>query len=124
MRAVLRSGDDNQGISALEFLDNLFDIRLRRLLIPLAEARLISIDDIDKLFNTLHLKIVSEFECLKKLLARGDNRLTHASLYLIAQTNDLKYKALVESKLNDYHYKVQKHAKEIIKQFRVLELRD
>lgn len=124
MHVVISKGNETQGISAVEFLDNLFDNRLRRLLIPLAEARLIGIDNIEEIFNKLQLKKLSEFECLKKLLARRDTRIAHAVLYLIKQTKDMNYKDLVESKLNDYHYKVQKQAKEIIKHFKVLELRD
>jgi len=124
MNVVISKGNETQGISAVEFLDNLFDNRLRRLLIPLAEARLIGIDNIEEIFNKLQLKKLSEFECLKKLLARRDTRVAHAVLYLIKQTEDMNYKDLVESKLNDYHYKVQKQAKEIIKHFKVLELRD
>lgn len=123
MHLVLNYGSKTQGISAVEFLDNLFDNRLRRLIVPLAEARLIGMDNIEEIMTTLKLKKLSEYECLKKLLDRGDTRLAHASLYLIKQTKNLEYKDLVESKLNDFHYKVQKQAEEILNQFRVAELR-
>lgn len=124
MHIVLNSGNETQGISAVEFLDNLFDNRLRRLIVPLAEADLIGMDNIEEIMTTLKLKKLSEYECLKKLLDRGDTRLAHATLYLIEQSKDLKYKELVESKLKDYHYKVQKRAKDILEQFRVAELRN
>ncbi len=106
-------GKEEQRIHAIEFLDNILDIQLKKELIPVAESTLLETGSEKKLKN-LNIKVLSEFECYTALLKRKDVKLRLAVLYLIEKINEPKYNSLLEMALDDSHEKVRKKAAEIL----------
>lgn len=106
-------GKEEQRIHAIEFLDNILDIQLKKELIPVAESILVETFSEKKLKN-LNIKVLSESECYYALLKRKDVKLRLAVLYLIEKINDPKFNSLLEMVLEDTHEKLRKKAAEIL----------
>lgn len=107
-------GEEEQRINAIEFLDNILQASLKRELIPVAESIMTATITEEKI-KKLNLKILSETECFHLLLERKDHKLKMAVLYLIEQTNDPKFRSLVEFALKDNNDKIRNRAKDILK---------
>lgn len=91
---TLKSGKEVQRIHALEFLDNILDIKLKKHLIPLVESLLIdtsSQEQIDK----LELDIPSEHLCFTNLLKIEDANLVATVLQLLEHIKDENYTLLL-----------------------------
>lgn len=109
------NGQEEQRIHAIEFLDNILDIELKKELIPIAESIVVEVTSEEKI-KKLNLKVYSEAECYRTLLNRKDIKLKQAVLYLIEKTNDSKFTPLVEMVLNDKNEKIRNKASEILNQ--------
>ncbi|NND26254.1 MAG: hypothetical protein HKP00_10705 [Flavobacteriaceae bacterium] len=107
-------GKEEQRIHAIEFLDNILDKQLKKELIPVAESILIDLSLEDKI-KKLNLKVFSEAECYHALLSRNDVKLKLTVLNLIEKTQNLGFKSIVESVLNDKNGKVRTKAEELSK---------
>jgi len=91
----IQSKKPDMRLNAVEFLDNLLESNLKRVLVPIVETALL--DNISEVtIKNLNLKVPSEFQCLSMLLAGKDLKLNLAALYLIAQLNDKKYIPLLK----------------------------
>ena len=102
----LQSKTPDMRINAVEFLDNLLETNLKRVLIPIVETALL--DNISEIsIKNLNLKIPDEFECLSMLLAGNDVKVKLAVLYLISQTGNKKYLSLVQKYEGDNNPKVK-----------------
>jgi len=102
----LQSKTPDMRINAVEFLDNLLETNLKRVLIPIVETALL--DNISEIsIKNLNLKIPDEFECLSMLLAGKDVKIKLAVLYLISQTGNKKYLSLVQKYEGDNNPKVK-----------------
>lgn len=113
MAQVLLYGQLEQKINAGEFLDNLFSIEIRAALMPIVESLMHRSDDkFEEMHQSLNCTEMDEFKCLSLLLATNNIKVRHAALYLIAQIKDPVYLPLVESQLNDFHLKIQQHARQ------------
>ncbi|PLW95536.1 MAG: hypothetical protein C0591_11000, partial [Marinilabiliales bacterium] len=102
----LQSKKPDMRINAVEFLDNLLETNLKRVLIPIVET--VFLDHIsESTFKNLNVKIPDEFECLSMLLAGKDNKIKLAVLYLISQSKNTRYLTLVEKYANDDNPKIR-----------------
>ncbi len=97
-------------INALEYLDNLLDSNLKRVLVPIIETTIIDIDEAN--FRKLNMNIPSEYECFKTLLQGHDQRIKLAVFYLIRLLNDKQYLSLLTPYLADENVKIKAFANE------------
>jgi AAA family ATP:ADP antiporter len=109
----LQSKTPDLRVNAVEFLDNLLETNLKRVLIPIVETALL--DHISEIKSIhLNMKIPDEFECLSMLLAGKDVKIKLAVLYLIAQLGDKKYTPLVKQYTLHPNPKVKSFAEQAI----------
>lgn len=100
-------------INAVEFLDNLLESNLKRILIPIVETALIEHIS-ENTIKSLNLKVPNELECLSLLLSGKDVKVNLAALYLIAQLGNTKYIPLLAHKTQDENIKIRTFAKEAL----------
>ena len=86
----LQSNVPEQRNNALEFLDNLLEPGLKRVLMPIAESALPEFISQDA-FSKLSLPIKDEFQSIELLLKTEDNRIKLAVIYLISQLDDPRF---------------------------------
>jgi AAA family ATP:ADP antiporter len=111
---TILNGKEEQRIHAIEFLDNILDKQLKKELIPVAESILFETNTEEKI-KKLNVKILSETECYHALLKRKDYKLKMSVLYLIEQSNQSKFKDLLELAVqNETNLKVKQRAEEIL----------
>lgn len=109
----IQSNKSDMRLNALEFLDNLLEPNLKKVLIPIVEtAMLESISE--EVIRNLNLVIPDEYNCLQMLLQGKDFRVKLATLYLIGQLKDQKYLPLIEDCLNSEQEKVRAFAQSIL----------
>ncbi len=96
-------------VNAVEFLDNVLESDLKKIIIPIVETTMIS-SVIDKTLEQFGLKIKSEHECLTTLLSSEDTTLQIRTLYLVSQLKDEKYLPFIGSLVNSPDPKVRKMA--------------
>ncbi|TYP97414.1 AAA family ATP:ADP antiporter [Tenacibaculum adriaticum] len=113
---VILEGEEEQRIHAIEFLDNILDMQLKRELIPIAESILMDTASEEQI-KKLNIRVPSELECFTQLLKRNDNKLKLTVLDLIEKTNDIKFKPLVEMILNNTDKKIKNKASEILAKY-------
>jgi AAA family ATP:ADP antiporter len=102
----LQSKKPDMRINAVEFLDNLLETNLKRVLVPIVETALL--DNISEdTIKSLNVKVPEEAECLSMLLAGKDTKIKLAVLYLITQIGNPHYIPLIEQYLNDENPKVR-----------------
>lgn len=94
---------------ALEFLDNLLESNLKKVLIPLVETAMMDTFS-EKAIKHLKIKIPGEYECFARLLRGKDTRIALAVLYIIQQLDDPKYIPLVRIGLESPQEKVRDYA--------------
>ena len=110
----LQSKKQDTRINAVEFLDNLLETNLKKVLVPIVENALL--DSISEhAIKNLNLKIPDEFDCLALLLAGKDVKINLAVLYLITQLEDKKYIPLVAQYTQSDHLKIRTFANEALK---------
>ncbi len=107
------SGEEEQRVNALEFLDNILQAPLKRELIPVAESLITGTITEDN-FKNFNLKMLSEVECYHLLLKQKDVKLKLAVLYLIEQSHNPKFKSLVEFALKDSNEKIRDRAENML----------
>ncbi|MEZ5197556.1 MAG: HEAT repeat domain-containing protein [Bacteroidales bacterium] len=105
----IQSKKPDMRINALEFLDNLLETNLKRVLIPIVETALL--DSVsEEAIKNLNIKIPDEFHCLSLLLNGKDLKISLAALYLMGQIKDGKYIPLVSGFVNHENPKIKKFA--------------
>lgn len=114
----VRSTKPEQRINAIEFLDNLLEPDLKRVLIPIVETTVL--DSIsEEALRSLSLKIPDEKECFEMLLEGKDQRIKLAVLYLIAQLGQEKYVPVVKPYINSENVKIQTFARKALEKISV-----
>lgn len=98
---IIRSGEEEQRAYAIEFLDNLLNIDLKKELIPIAESAFIDNEISEDIIKKLNLQVYSEYKCYQILLERHDIKIKHAVLYLIEKSGEKRFIPLVKIVLND-----------------------
>lgn len=108
----INSSKTDLRLNALEFLDNLLEPNLKKILIPIVEtAMLESLSE--EVIRNLNLKIPDEYNCLRMLLRGKDTRVKLAVLYLIAQLKEPRYVPLVDQCLYSEIENVQAYAQTV-----------
>jgi len=82
-------------VSAIEFLDNLLEPSIKKVLIPLVETSMLETISEEAIRN-LKLKIPTETECFQLLLKGKDNQLKIATLTLISRLGNRNYLPLLD----------------------------
>lgn len=96
-------------ISSIEFLDNLLDARLKRVLIPIFETAVLDAISMEALSN-MNIHVPDELECYSMLLEGNDIKIKLAVLYLIAFIQGEQYRPLVSKYLKNPNPKVKDFA--------------
>lgn len=92
----LQSNKPDLRVNAVEFLENLLDSSLKKVLIPVLETALL--DGItEETIQNLDIRIPDEFTCYKTLLDGKDVRIRLAVVNLIGETHDPKFMPLLKS---------------------------
>ena len=94
--------------NALEYLDNLLDINLKRILMPVIETALIV--DGGESADQIELKIPNEYQAFEMLMAGKDIKIKLAVLYLVEQLKDDKFLPLLKPYLEDKNEKIRTFA--------------
>ena len=90
----IKSDKTDLRVNAIEFLDNLLEVNLKKILIPIIET--IAMETITKeTLKSLNIKIPNQYECFEMLLKGKDVKLKLAVLYLISKLQEKKYIGLV-----------------------------
>ena len=114
--AGIRSTDAELRMNTIEFLDNLLDADLKKVVIPLAETAVIE-DVIAKTLQRFGYNMTEEFESMKNLLESDDTTLKLQALSLIEHLDDNRYVPLVLKVLNDPDETIQRKALHMTKKF-------
>ena len=95
----LKDGQPDQRSSALEFLENLLEPSLMKLILPVAELVVmdLSVNSKDK---DLPLKLLEEETCYREIFALNDHQLSMSLLTLIRQDKASHYASMVRPLLN------------------------
>lgn len=110
-------GEEEQRINAIEFLDNILNIHLKKELIPVVESLIINTDTNEKI-EQLNLKVISETECYNELLKRKDLKLKLAVLQLIETSNNKKFSGIITELLKkESNKKVRHKLKSVLQSF-------
>jgi len=105
----IQSDKDDLRMNAVEFLDNLLEARLKKMLIPVLETAILNpmAEPVSGLFAE---KEPDEFECYRLLLEGVDVKLKLAVFYLLEQLGDRKFLPLVQTYLNAENRKIRTFA--------------
>lgn len=100
-------------MSSIEFLDNLLDTRLKRVLIPLFETTLM--ENLSKeALRKMNIHIPSEVECYTMLLDGNDVKVKLAVLHLISKQENSDFLTLAMQHQNSSNQKVSDFAKKAV----------
>jgi AAA family ATP:ADP antiporter len=109
----IQSEKDDMRLNSLEFLDNLLEPNLKKVLIPIVETAMLETIS-EAAIKNLNLKIPEEYDCFQLLLNGKDVRIKLAVLYLIGELKEVKYEALVRNATYSRHPKVKDFALTIL----------
>lgn len=105
----IKSNKPDIRTNAFEFLDNLLEANLKRIIIPIVETAMLDTISEEAIAN-LKIKVPDEYECIEMLLRGKDLKIKLAVLFLISQLKDSKYQPLVESYTDNEDLKVKTFA--------------
>jgi AAA family ATP:ADP antiporter len=111
----LKSRNSDTRINAIEFLDNILEVDLKKVLIPIVETSLVS-TLIDETLDRFGLKMPSEFECLVMLMTGDDPSLQMDTLNLVAQLKDDRYLRYVGQLVNSNDRRIKKTALRVLQE--------
>ena len=106
----LKNDDVDFRSNALEFLENILELNLKKVLIPLVETSLLE-NITEETIRQLNLKVPTEEECYKTLLSGNDLRIKISVLYLLQQLKNPEYLSLVIPLLQHENLKLRDFAK-------------
>ncbi|HSH20292.1 MAG TPA: HEAT repeat domain-containing protein, partial [Draconibacterium sp.] len=95
--------------SSIEFLDNLLDNKLKRVLIPILETTILETIS-EEALNNLHIHIPNEMECYNMLLEGNDVKIKLAVLFLLSHSGSKEFIPLVNQYRNNKNHKVKDFA--------------
>jgi ATP:ADP antiporter, AAA family len=108
----IRSLKSDLRFNALEYMDNLLNPDLKKVLIPLVEASLHETIS-DEAIKNIPLKIPTEYECFQLLLNGKDTRIKLAVLYLLEQLNQAQFHDLIKQQRSSEDLKVRDFAEKV-----------
>lgn len=106
-------------INAIEFLDNLLDVNLKKVIIPIAESALVD-SVMEDSAERLGFKTKSESECLAMLLSSEDSHLQILALDLISYLKDNQYLPHISRLINSFDSKVREAAKSALRSMGIM----
>jgi AAA family ATP:ADP antiporter len=109
----IQSDKPEQRINAIEYLDNLLEPDLKRVLIPIVETTVLD-DFSEESLRSLSMDIPSEKECFEMLLAGYDRRIKLTVLNLIEQLDEEKYIPVVRTHTDGTDDDIQAEAKRVL----------
>ena len=112
----LSSGAKDRRISALEFLDNLLEPGIKRVLIPLIESSMLETIT-EATIRELDVPLPTEREALSRLLEIDDPRIHIAVLHLIDALGDTRYQSTLEKVIREGSDKVKDIAHSILQKW-------
>ena len=114
--AGIRSTDAELRLNTLEFLDNLLDMDLKKVVIPLAETTVVE-DVIRKTLQRFGYNVTDEVESMSSLLESDNVTLKLQALSLIEHQGDNRYLPLIVKALNDPNPEIQQRVQVLMKKF-------
>ena len=121
---ALNSDKESIQVSGIEFLDNLLELSLKRLIIPLLDRRQRQVDEQKHAYVDIDLPRLrrQEFKSLRRTLRGRDTALKVAALRLVSTLRDPQYLPLLAhyATAGDASRKVRLVAKEALEQLRAL----
>jgi len=105
----IKSDKAEMRINAIEFLDNLLDTNLKKIIIPILETS-ISETITKEVLNELKIKIIGQTECFQMLLESKDVKVKMAVFYLLIALKDRQYLPLASNYVNHPDKKVSSFA--------------
>lgn len=115
----IKSNKPDVRINAVEFLDNLLEMNLKKVIVPIAESALVGAV-VDESAKILGLQIKSEFDCLITLLACEDPKLQSRTLTLISQLKDDRYLPFLGGLLNSPDEDVREMARFTVRKLGII----
>ena len=109
----LTSDQTEMSANAIEFLDNLLESNLKKVLIPIIETSMLETIS-DEAVRNLNLKIPSEKESFTMLLNGKDLRIKIAVLYLIARLGNRIYLPILYPLTEHADEKIRNYAKDAV----------
>ncbi|MFQ5583159.1 MAG: Npt1/Npt2 family nucleotide transporter, partial [Calditrichia bacterium] len=106
----IRSQKPDLKANALEFLDNILDFNLKRLIIPVVESTSYQ-SLINKSFELFDFKVSTENECFTLLLNNKDIWLKSTTLFLMAELKQQQYAKIIGPMMNDADALIRETAK-------------
>ena len=110
----LKSEKSDLRVNAIEFLDNLLEINLKKVLIPIIETVMMETITQETL-KGLNVRISSQYDCIQQLLQGRDIQLKMAVFDLVSTLNEKQYIELVEPYLKHREEKVRTAAQRAIR---------
>ncbi|KPL17199.1 MAG: hypothetical protein AMS23_06385 [Bacteroides sp. SM1_62] len=105
----IKSDKPDLRLNAVEFLDNLLEVNLKKILIPIMET--VAIDTLTKeTLKSLNIKITNQYDCFDLLLKGKDIKLKLAVFFLISKLKEKKYKDLVMPYCDSHNIKTRTFA--------------
>jgi len=106
----LRSHRRDQRANAIEFLDNVLDGHLKKIIIPIVETTLVE-TLVEESMRRLGFRRYSEVECLGWILTGEDNYLKEVTLKLISQLREDRFDRYIFKLLKDPDPRMKKMAR-------------
>ncbi|MFH1321861.1 MAG: Npt1/Npt2 family nucleotide transporter [Bacteroidota bacterium] len=105
----IRNKNPDFRVNAVEFLDNLLEINLKRILMPIIETALMEEISREAIEN-LGINLPDDHQCFTMLMEGKDVKIKMAVLYLIAQLGDKKFLPLVQQYITSDNQKIKDFA--------------
>lgn len=109
----IQSSKSDRRMSAVEFLDNLLEARLKKVLIPILESAILH-SMTEQSVGLFAEKEPDEMECYRLLLDGIDVKLKQAVFYLLEQLADPQYIPLVKPYINGKNNRVSSFAEKAL----------
>ncbi len=105
----IQAKDTDFRINAIEYLDNLLELDLKKILIPIIETALM--DEVSKeAIENLSINTLDDVHCFTMLMQGYDPKIKLAILHLISQLKDQRFLPIAEAYLNSDNSKVRDFA--------------
>lgn len=109
----LKNSKPDFRLNALEFLDNLLEPNLKKVLIPIVETAMVETIT-EAAIRNLNVKIPDEYQCFRMLMKGRDLSVKIAVLTLITQLNNKQYLSLAKEYAITDNLKIKAHAQQVV----------
>lgn len=113
----IKSNKSNLRANSVEFLDNILDPKLKRILLPIVETSRAGFLGYCPQEISGH-KVPNEFECINIILQSHDNWLKSCTLHLVAELNYIKFSHIISKLVDDPDPMVRETARYCVEKVR------